>query len=113
MSTIFKRIFALMLKCLFEFWGLRLGELCEKLVSIGYDGSSVFQCHRTRVTHQFKEKVAPFVTRVHYFVHKTNLAIISLSDVHFVHRFELLLQSSICMFFSHIIQSNLYTFRSW
>jgi len=100
MSTISKNMFAFMLKCLFEFGGLGLEELCEKLVSIGCNGSSMFQGHKMRVTHQFKEKVAHFVIGVHYFVHKTNLAIIILSNVHFVHWLEHFLQS-LYAFFTH------------
>jgi hypothetical protein len=42
---------------------------------------------------QFKEKVAAFVTRVHYFAHKTNLVITILSNVLLVHQLKLLLQS--------------------
>jgi hypothetical protein len=80
-----------MLKRLFEFGGLRLEELCEKLVRISYNGSNMFQGHRIGATHQFKKKVVPFVTRVHYFVHKTNLVVITLSNVPFVHWLELFL----------------------
>jgi hypothetical protein len=39
-----------MLKCLFEFGGLGLGELVGKLLSMGYDGNNVFQGHQTSVT---------------------------------------------------------------
>jgi len=67
MSTIFEKIFVFMLKCLFEFGGLGLEELCEKLVNIGCDGSNVFKGHKTGVTHQFKKKVIPFVIGVHLF----------------------------------------------
>ncbi len=49
MFVTFNNIFALMLKCLLEFGGLGLKELCEKMVNIGYDGSSVFQGHRMGV----------------------------------------------------------------
>jgi hypothetical protein len=93
-------IFVFMLKCLLEFGGLSLEELCEKLVNIGCNGSSVFQGHKKGVTHQFEEKVVPFVIRVHYFVHKTNLVVIILSDVLFVHQLEFLLQSFYA-FFAH------------
>ncbi len=84
-------IFVFMLKCLLEFGGLRLEEFCEKLVNIGCNGSSVFQGHKIRVTQQFKKKVVPFVTGVHCFAHKTNLIVITMSDVPFVHQFEFLL----------------------
>jgi hypothetical protein len=57
-----------MLKCLFEFDGLGLEDLVRKVVNIGCDSRIVSQGnHRTSVTLQFKEKVAPFVTGVHYF----------------------------------------------
>jgi hypothetical protein len=71
MLATFNNIFFLMLKFLFEFDGLRLEELVGKLVSIGCDNKIVFQSgHRTKVTLQFKEKVAPFVIGVHYFAQK-------------------------------------------
>jgi hypothetical protein len=35
------------------------------------------------VTLHFKDKVAPFVTKVHYFAHNTNLVVITLSDILF------------------------------
>jgi hypothetical protein len=87
MFTTFDNIFVLMLQFLFEFDGLGLEELVGKLVSIGCDDKNVFQSgHRTKVTLQFKEKVAPFVIGIHYFVQKINLVVITLSDVFLVHR---------------------------
>jgi hypothetical protein len=35
------------------------------------------------VTLHFKDKVAPFVIKVHYFAHNTNLVVITLSDILF------------------------------
>jgi hypothetical protein len=35
------------------------------------------------VTLQFKDKVAPFVIKVHYFAHNTNLVVIASSDILF------------------------------
>ncbi len=52
------------------------------------------------MTLQFKEKVATFITRVHYFAHKTNFVIVTLSNVLLVHQLELLLQS-LYVFFVH------------
>ncbi len=72
-------IFVFMLKCLLQFGGLRLEEFCEKLVNIGCNGSSVFQGHKMGVTHQFEEKVGPFIIGVHGFFHKTNFIVIILS----------------------------------
>ncbi len=92
--------FVFMLKCLLEFGGLRLEELCEKLVNIGCNGNNMFQGHMTGVTQQFKKKVVPFVIGVHYFVHKTNLVIITLLDVPFVNQFKFLLRSFYA-FFTH------------
>jgi len=37
-----------MLKCLFEFGGLGLGELVGKLLSMGCDGNNVFQGHQNK-----------------------------------------------------------------
>jgi len=78
-------IFGLLLKCLIDFGGLGSKSLIGKLVSIGCDGSSVFQGHKIGVTQQFNEKVVPFIMWVHYFAPKTNLTIITLFDVPFVH----------------------------
>jgi hypothetical protein len=55
---------------------------------MGCDSSFVFQGHQTSVTMEFKEVVAPFMNGVHCFAHKTNLAMITLSDVPFVHQLE-------------------------
>ncbi len=111
MSATSNNIFVFMLKCLLEFGGLKLEELCEKLINIGYNGSNMFQGHKTRVTHQFKEKVAPFVTGIHYFVHNTNLAIIimSMSLLYINSSFSY----KVSMPFLHIIQRNLQNFKSW
>jgi uncharacterized ferredoxin-like protein len=73
-----------MLKCLFEFGGLELGELVGKLVNMGCDGSNVFQGHQTCVTLQSKEKVAQIFNGIHCFIHKINLVVIKLSKLDFV-----------------------------
>jgi hypothetical protein len=86
MSTTSDNIFSLMLKCLVEYSGLRLEELVSKLVNIGCDDNNVFQGHKSGVTLQFKEKVAPFVIEVHFFVHKMNLVIVILLNALLVHR---------------------------
>ncbi len=67
-----------------EFGGLRLEELGGKLVSMGSNGPNVFQGHQTSVTLQFKEKVAPFLSRVHCFAHKTNPMVFTLWDLDLV-----------------------------
>jgi hypothetical protein len=81
----FDNIFGLMLKCFIDFGGLGLEGLVGKLVNIDCDGNNMFQGHKTRVNQQFNEKVVPFVMWVHYFAHKTNITIITLFDVPFVH----------------------------
>jgi hypothetical protein len=60
----FDNIFSLMVKCMLYFGGLGVEELVGKLVSIGSDKSSIFQGHRTCMTTQIKDKVAPFITRM-------------------------------------------------
>lgn len=82
-----------------DFGGLILEDLVGKLVSIGCNDNIVFQDHRTRVTQQFKEKVVPFVMRVHCFAHKTAITIITLFDVSLMHPLEFLLHS-LYIFFS-------------
>jgi hypothetical protein len=99
-SATFDNIHALMLKCLGDFDRLRSEDLVQKLINIGCNNSNIFQGHKTGVTQQFQEKVSPFVMRVHYFAHKTNLAVIILSNVLLVHRLELLIQS-LYAFFAH------------
>ncbi len=84
MFATFNNIFVLMLKFLFEFVGLGLEELLGKLVNMGSNDRNVFQRgHKTKVTLLFKEKVVHFVIRVHYFIQKINLVVITLSDVFF------------------------------
>jgi hypothetical protein len=63
---------------LLEFGGLGLEKLGGKLVSMGSNGSNVFQGHQTSVTLQFKKNVAPFLSRVHCFAHKTNPMVVTL-----------------------------------
>jgi len=67
--TTFDNIFSLTIKCMLDFGGLKVEELVRKLVSIGCDGSSVFQGHQISMTTQFKNKVVPFITKVHCFTH--------------------------------------------
>jgi hypothetical protein len=68
---------------IYEFGGLWLEKIVGKLVIISCDNNSVFQGHRTMMTLQFKDKVAPFVTKIHYLAHNTNLVLIILSDIPF------------------------------
>jgi hypothetical protein len=51
------------------------------------------------VTTQFKDKVVPFIIQVHCFAHRTNLVVITLSNVPLVHKLEGILQSM--FFFPH------------
>jgi hypothetical protein len=43
--------------------------LGAKFISMGYDGSSVFQGVRVGITTQMKENVVPFQMGIHCFVH--------------------------------------------
>jgi hypothetical protein len=83
-----------------DFGGLGVEELARKLVNIGCDESSVFQGYQTSMTMQSKNKVAPFITRMHCFAHQTNLAVITLSNVPLVHQLEGILQSMYVFFFT-------------
>jgi hypothetical protein len=80
-----------MLKHLFEFNGLWLGELVNKLVNMCYAGN-LFQGHWTGVTLQFKETIISFLNGVHCFAHKTNLAMATLLELDFVHWLKGILQ---------------------
>ncbi len=96
-------IFSSMVKCMLDFDGLGVEEIVGKLVSIGCDESNVFQGHRTSMTTQFKNKVVPFITRVHCFAHRTNMTVITLSNVSLMHQLEDILQS-MYVFFSHSLK---------
>jgi hypothetical protein len=50
------------------------------------------------MTTQFKNKVVPFITKVHCFTHWTNLAVITLSNVLIMHQLEGILQSMYVFF---------------
>ncbi len=66
------------MKALLEFGGLKMDELVGS--------RSVLQGHRMGVTLQFKDKfVNPFLNEVDCFVHKTNLALVTLSNMELVH----------------------------
>jgi hypothetical protein len=63
---------------LLKFGGLKLEELGGILVSMGSNGSNVFQAHQTSVTLQLKKKVTPFLSGVHCFADKTNPMVVTL-----------------------------------
>jgi hypothetical protein len=71
-----------MIEACLDFNGIGLEELGAKLVSMGCDRNSVFQGQQVGVTLQFKLKVVPFFIRIHYFAHKTNLAMVTISKLH-------------------------------
>ncbi len=49
--------------------GVNVKDLRLKFISMGYDGSSVFQGGRVGVIIQMKEIIVPFMIEVPYFVH--------------------------------------------
>ncbi len=51
------------------FGGLNVKQLGIKFISMGCDGSSVFQGAKVGVTTQMKENVVPFMMGIHCFVH--------------------------------------------
>jgi hypothetical protein len=51
------------------FGGLNAEQLGTKLISMGYDGSSVFQGAKVGVTTQMKENVVSFFLGICCFVH--------------------------------------------
>ncbi len=89
-----------MVKCMLYFGGLGVEELTRKLASIGSDKSSIFQGHQTCMTTHIKDKVAPFITKMHCFAHWTNLVVITLSNVPLLHQLEGILQN-IYVFYLH------------
>jgi hypothetical protein len=66
-------------------------EIAYKLVCFGVDGVSTFQGHKSGVTTQIREKYAPFTLGIHYFSHKMNLAIQTMSKYPMVACIESLL----------------------
>ncbi len=52
------------------------------------------------MTLQFKKNGAPFLNGVHYFAHKTNLTVITLCNLEFLHKLEAVLQN-LYAFFVH------------
>jgi hypothetical protein len=93
-------IFGPMVKGLLEFGWLRFEELVGKLVSMACDGSFIFQGHRNNVTMELKKVVAFFFNGIHCFAHKTNLAMITLSNLPLVHQLDGVLQN-LYVFFTH------------
>ena len=84
-------IIQIILQSLLTLGGLTEEGIGRKLVCFGCDGDSVFQGHRTGVTTQFREKVAPFMVGVHCMAHQTNLAVQVLSKLPLVSGLENLL----------------------
>ncbi len=82
------------------FRGLNVEQLGAKLISMSCDGNNVFQVVRVGVTMQMKKNVAPFLMGIHYFVHRTNLAMLVLSKLSLVVQLEALLHD-LYGFFSH------------
>jgi hypothetical protein len=66
-----------------QIWWIVVGIFLGILVSISCNNNGVFQGHITMMTLQCKDKVAPFVTRIHYFAHNTNLVVITLLGIPF------------------------------
>lgn len=89
------KTFYFMVKSLYDFGGLRLEDL-EGVM--GYDGINILQCNRTNVVLQLKDKFAYFKNEVHYFAHKTNLVVFTLSKINLVCQFEYLIQNFYAFF---------------
>ncbi len=86
-------IYNVMLQTLLIQGGLTKVEIGKKMVSIGANGGSMFTRHRTNVSVQMKEKLAPYLVVVHCCAHHINLTIQTFSSPSIVHRLENLLQS--------------------
>jgi hypothetical protein len=52
-----------------SFVGVGVKDLGSKFISMGCDDNNVFQDAKVGVTIQMKKIVAPFMIRVHFFVH--------------------------------------------
>ncbi len=88
------------------FKGLSVKQLGAKFISMGCNGSSVFQGAKANITTQMKENLVPFLMGVHYFVHQTNLAMLVLSKLSLVVQLESLLHI-LYGFFSHYLKNSL------
>ncbi len=71
--------------------GLTQEETTKRLICFGIDGASIFQGCRTKVTFQLKEKFVPYMVGQYCMAHRTNLAILILSNLHMVAKLKDLL----------------------
>jgi hypothetical protein len=69
MQGIVENIFHLMFIAMVTFRGLSVKQLGAKFISMGCNGSSVFQGAKASITTQMKENLVPFLMGVHYFAH--------------------------------------------
>jgi hypothetical protein len=80
-----------MLIIMVTFGRLNVKNFGEKLISMWFDGSSVFQSARVDAITQVKDDVTLFMTRMHCFAHRTNLAMFVRSMLSLVVHLEALL----------------------
>ena len=67
-------------------------QIVAKLIYFGADGASSFQGCRNGVSKQLLENWCPFVLQIHYFGHKFNLVVKTLSDLEIVGEIEDLIE---------------------
>jgi hypothetical protein len=72
--------------------GVGIDEIAKKLLCFGADGVTVFQGLKVGVTKQLQTKYAPFMTGMHCFVHRVNLAAKTLLAIMFFQNSEKLMQ---------------------
>jgi hypothetical protein len=87
------------------FGGLNVEQLGAKLISMGYDGNSMFQGIKIGVTTQMKENVTPFMMGIHCFVHRINLVVLVLSKMSLVVQLEVILHVIYGFFSIHLKNS--------
>jgi hypothetical protein len=66
-----------MVMVMVTFEGLNAKQLGMKFISMGYDGSNVFDSARVGVITQMKANVVLFVMGMHYFSYRTNLVLLA------------------------------------
>ena len=88
-----------MIDALREFGGLSIEQIWEKLLFFGADGVAIFHGVRGGVIVQLQREFAPFLVKVHYSSHKTNLAMHVISKTAIVSKAKALL-SPLHMYFS-------------
>jgi len=95
-----------MIKACLDFNGIGLEKLGAKFMNMGCDQNNVFQGHQRWYDVVVQRKSYSFFIGIHYFAHKTNLAMVDVSKLHLVCWLEGILQA-LYVFLVHNLKKNL------